>query len=156
MASSNSSHAEGMPQLDFSTFPNQIFWLVVFCVVLFIIVKIFIIPRMEDIFANRRKVIDGSISKAEEIKQRVEEIELQIEKELSEAKAQCNSILQTSNDTIKSQINLALEDSKKATAELIQDAEKRLKVLRDGSDETIKKLSDELVSEIINKVTATK
>ena len=156
MASSNSSHAEGMPQLDFSTFPNQIFWLVVFCVVLFIIVKIFIIPRMEDIFANRRKVIDGSISKAEEIKQRVEEIELQIEKELSEAKAQCNSILQTSNDTIKSQINLALEDSKKATAELIQDAEKRLKVLRDGSDETIKKLSDELVSEIINKVTSTK
>ena len=156
MASNNSSHAEGMPQLDFSTFPNQIFWMVVFCVVLFAIVKIFIIPRMEDIFANRRKVIDGSISKAEEIKQRVEEIELQIERELSEAKAQCNNILQTSNDAIKSQINLALEDSKKATTELIQDAEKRLKVLRDGSDETIKKLSDELVSEIINKVTATK
>ena len=156
MASNNSSHAEGMPQLDFSTFPNQIFWMVVFCVVLFAIVKIFIIPRMEDIFANRRKVIDGSISKAEEIKQRVEEIELQIEKELSEAKAECSNILQNSNDAIKSQINLALEDSKEATAELIQDAEKRLKVLRDGSDETIKKLSDELVSEIINKVTATK
>ena len=156
MASNNSSHAEGMPQLDFSTFPNQIFWMVVFCVVLFAIVKIFIIPRMEDIFANRRKVIDGSISKAEEIKQRVEEIELQIEKELSEAKAECNTILQTSNDAIKSQINLALEDSKKATAELIQDAEKRLKILRDGSDASIKKLSDELVSEIINKVTTTK
>jgi len=156
MASNNSSHAEGMPQLDFSTFPNQIFWLVVFCLVLFAIVKIFIIPRMEDIFANRRKVIDGSISKAEEIKLRVEEIELQIEKELSEAKAECSNILQTSNDAIKSHINLALEDSKKATSELIQDAEKRLKVLRDGSDETIKKLSDELVSEIINKVTATK
>ena len=145
-----------MPQLVFSTFPNQIFWLVVFCVVLFAIVKIFIIPRMEDIFANRRKVIDGSISKAEEIKLRVEEIEKQIEKELSEAKARCNNILQTSNDTIKNQISLALEDSKKATAEIIQDAEKRLKVLRDGSDETIKKLSDELVSEIINKVTDTK
>ena len=156
MASNNSSHAEGMPQLDFSTFPNQIFWMVVFCVVLFAIVKIFIIPRMEDIFANRRKVIDGSISKAEEIKQRVEEIELQIEKELSEAKAECSNILKNSNDAIKSQINVALEDSKEATAELIQDAEKRLKVLRDGSDETIKKLSDELVSEIINKVTATK
>ena len=156
MASSNSSHAEGMPQLDFATFPNQIFWMVVFCIILFTIVKIFIIPRMEDIFANRRKVIDGSISKAEEIKQRVEEIEIQIEKELSEAKAECNNILQASNDAIKNQINLALEDSKKATAELIQEAEKKLKILRDGSDESIKKLSDELVSEIINKVTATK
>ena len=156
MASDSSAHAEGMPQLVFSTFPNQIFWLVVFCVVLFAIVKIFIIPRMEDIFANRRKVIDGSISKAEEIKLRVEEIELQIEKELSEAKAECNNILQTSSDSIKNQIDLALEDSKKATAELIQDAEKRLKTLKDGSEESIKKLSDELVSEIVNKVIATK
>ena len=156
MASNNSSHAEGMPQLDFSTFPNQLFWLVVFCLVLFALVKIFIIPRMEDIFANRRKVIDGNISKAEEIKQRVQEIELQIEKELSEAKEECNNILQASNDSIKGQINLALEDSKRATVELIQDAEKRLKVLRDSSDESIKKLSDELVSEIVNKVTAPK
>ena len=51
---------------------------------------------------------------------------------------------------------MALEDSKKATAELIQDAEKRLKILKDGSEESIKKLSDELVSEIVNKVIATK
>ena len=156
MASNNSSHAEGMPQLDFSTFPNQLFWLVVFCLVLFALVKIFIIPRMEDIFANRRKVIDGNISKAEEIKQRVEEIELQIEKELSEAKEECNSILQASNDSIKSQINLALEDSKRATVDLIQDAEKRMKILRDSSDQSIKKLSNELVSEIVNKITAPK
>ena len=79
MASTSKSSAVGMPQLDFSTFPNQIFWLVVFCVVLFAIVKFFIIPRMEDIFANRRKIIDGNIAKAEEIRLRVSEIEKQIE-----------------------------------------------------------------------------
>ena len=62
MASNSDNSAVGMPQLDFSTFPNQIFWLVVFCVVLFAIVKFFIIPRMEDIFANRRKIIDGNIA----------------------------------------------------------------------------------------------
>ena len=59
MASAPNNGAVGMPQLDFSTFPNQIFWLVIFCVILFAIVKLFIIPRMEDIFANRRKIIDG-------------------------------------------------------------------------------------------------
>ena len=156
MASNSGSHAEGMPQLEFSTFPNQIFWITIFCIVLFALVKIFIIPRMEDIFANRRKVIDGNISKAEEIKNRVEEIEIQIERELIEAKAECNNILQSSNETTNSHVKSALEDSKRATAELIQDAEQRLKVLKDGSDEAIKKLSDELVSEIVNKVTATK
>ena len=156
MASDANSHAVGMPQLDFSTFPNQIFWLVVFLVLLFSIVKLFIIPRMEDIFANRRKVIDGNIAKAEEIKNRVEAIELQIENELSVAKAQCDKILKASNEDIKSQINLALEDSKEATSQLIEGAEKRLKELRDGSEKSIQKLSDELVSEIVKKVTSNK
>ena len=79
MASASNNSSVGMPQLDFSTFPNQIFWLVIFCVILFALVKLFIIPRMEDIFANRRKIIDGNVAKAEEIRLRVSEIEKQIE-----------------------------------------------------------------------------
>jgi F-type H+-transporting ATPase subunit b len=93
MASTSNNDAVGMPQLDFSTFPNQIFWLVVFCVILFAIVKLFIIPRMEDIFANRRKIIDGNIAKAEEIRLRISEIEKHIEEEIARAKAQCDDII---------------------------------------------------------------
>ena len=152
MASNSDSNAVGMPQLDFSTFPNQIFWLVVFCVVLFAIVKFFIIPRMEDIFANRRKIIDGNIAKAEEIRLRVSEIEKQIEEELQKAKSQCDEIMNTSGNNIKEQMALALEDSKIATTQLISEAEGRLKELRDGSEAAIEKISEELASEIISKI----
>ncbi len=152
MASNSDSNAVGMPQLDFSTFPNQIFWLVVFCVVLFAIVKFFIIPRMEDIFANRRKIIDGNIAKAEEIRLRVSEIEKQIEEELQKAKSQCDEIMNTSGNNIKEQMALALEDSKIATTQLINEAEGRLKELRDGSDAAIERISEELASEIISKI----
>ncbi len=152
MASTSDNSAVGMPQLDFSTFPNQIFWLVVFCVVLFAIVKLFIIPRMEDIFANRRKIIDGNIAKAEEIRLRVSEIEKLIEEELQKAKSQCDEIMNTSGNNIKEQMALALEDSKIATAQLINEAEGRLKELRDGSEAAIEKMSEELASEIINRI----
>ena len=152
MASNSDNSAVGMPQLDFSTFPNQIFWLVVFCVVLFAIVKFFIIPRMEDIFANRRKIIDGNIAKAEEIRLRVSEIEKQIEEELQRAKSQCDEIMNTSGNNIKEQMALALEDSKIATTQLISEAEGRLKELRDGSEAAIEKISEELASEIISKI----
>ena len=156
MASNSDSNAVGMPQLDFSTFPNQIFWLVVFCVVLFAIVKVFIIPRMEDIFANRRKIIDGNIAKAEEIRLRVSEIEKQIEEELQKAKSQCDEIMNTSGNNIKEQMALALEDSKIATTQLINEAEGRLKELRDGSEAAIEKISEELASEIISKISGGK
>ena len=152
MASTSNTGAVGMPQLDFSTFPNQIFWLVVFCVILFAIVKLFIIPRMEDIFANRRKIIDGNIAKAEEIRIRVSEIEKQIEEELRKAKAQCDEIMNTSANNIKEQMTAALEDSKTATSQLIKEAEGRLKKLKDGSEDAIEKISEELVNEIINKI----
>ena len=152
MASNSDNSAVGMPQLDFSTFPNQIFWLVVFCVVLFAIVKLFIIPRMEDIFANRRKIIDGNIAKAEEIRLRVSEIEKQIEEELQKAKSQCDEIMNASGHNIKEQMASALEDSKIATAQLISEAEGRLKELRDGSEAAIEKISEDLASEIISKI----
>ena len=156
MASTSDNSAVGMPQLDFSTFPNQIFWLVVFCVVLFAIVKFFIIPRMEDIFANRRKIIDGNIAKAEEIRLRVNEIEKQIEEELQKAKSQCDEIMNTSGNNIKEQMALALEDSKIATTQLINEAEGRLKELRDGSEAAIERISEELASEIISKISGGK
>ena len=152
MASTSNNGAVGMPQLDFSTFPNQIFWLVVFCVVLFAIVKFFIIPRMEDIFANRRKIIDGNIAKAEEIRLRVGEIERQIEEELRKAKSQCDEIMNTSGNNIKEQMTQALEDSKIATSQLLNEAKERLKKLRDGSETAIEKISEELATEIIKKV----
>ena len=152
MASTSTKDAVGMPQLDFSTFPNQIFWLVVFCIVLFAIVKLFIIPRMEDIFANRRKIIDGNIAKAEEIRLRVGEIEKQIEEELKKAKSQCDEIMNISGNNIKEQMAQALEDSKMATSQLINEAEGRLKKLQDGSDTAIEEISEELAIEIIKKI----
>ena len=152
MASTSNNGAVGMPQLDFSTFPNQIFWLVIFCIVLFAIVKFFIIPRMEDIFANRRKIIDGNIAKAEEIRLRVDEIEKKIEEELRNTKSQCDEIINVSRNNIKEQMTLALEDSKIATSQLINEAEGRLKELRDGSETAIEKISEELASEIIKKI----
>ena len=46
-----------MPQLDFSTFPNQIFWLVVTLVVIFLLLKTVALPRIGGILAERKGTI---------------------------------------------------------------------------------------------------
>ena len=78
--------------------------------------------------------------------------EKQIEDELQKAKSQCDEIMNTSGNNIKEQMALALEDSKIATTQLINEAEGRLKELRDGSEAAIEKISEELASEIISKI----
>ncbi|MEC7194991.1 MAG: hypothetical protein VXW39_04690, partial [Pseudomonadota bacterium] len=84
------------------------------------------------------------------------EIEKKIEEELQKAKSQCDEIMNTSGLNIKEQMASALEDSKIATSQLISEAELRLKELRDGSETAIEKISEELASEIIKKITSEK
>ena len=83
-------------------------------------------------------------------------IEKKIEEELQKAKSQCDEIMNTSGLNIKEQMASALEDSKIATSQLINEAELRLKELKAGSETAIEKISEELASEIIKKITSEK
>ncbi len=49
--------APGMPQLDFGHFPNQIFWLVVTLVVIYLILSRVALPRIGSILAQRQGTI---------------------------------------------------------------------------------------------------
>ena len=60
----------GMPQLDFSTFPNQIFWLVVTLVVTFLLLKLVVLPRVAGILAERKGAMASDLAAAEELKQK--------------------------------------------------------------------------------------
>ena len=51
----------GMPQLDFSNFDNQTFWLLVFLFLVFLVIRLLVMPRMEETLTNRRKIIEEDI-----------------------------------------------------------------------------------------------
>ena len=53
-----------MPQLDFHTFPTQIFWLVVSFVLLYLLMRVVALPRIEKIVEERRRRLDEDLEKA--------------------------------------------------------------------------------------------
>ena len=67
--------APGMPQLDISTFPNQIFWLVVTLVAIYLILSRVALPRIGAILAERQGVITSDIAAAEDLKAKAVEAE---------------------------------------------------------------------------------
>ena len=85
-SSSENSSSVGMPQLDFSNFDNQVFWLVIFLVSSFLVIRILVMPRMEETLTNRRKIIEEDIQEAEEFKDRAIEIEKNLNSEIDNAK----------------------------------------------------------------------
>ena len=58
----------GMPQLDFSTFPNQIFWLLITLVVIYLLLSRVALPRIGGILAERAGTITNDLAAAEDLK----------------------------------------------------------------------------------------
>jgi len=87
-AAGHAAEAVGMPQLDFSTFPNQIFWLVVALVAIYYILTKIALPRIEGILADRHAAISNDVAAAEELKAKVRDAEAAYEKALADARAE--------------------------------------------------------------------
>ena len=86
------AEAPGMPQLDFTTFPNQMFWLVVTLVIIYLVLARVALPRIAGILADRAGTISGDIAAAEELKQRAVEAEEAYLKALAEARVQAGEL----------------------------------------------------------------
>ena len=64
-----SEHAVGMPQLDISTFSNQIFWLVITLVIIYLVLSKIALPRIASVLSDRQMTISNDLAKAEDLKQ---------------------------------------------------------------------------------------
>ncbi|HDR27259.1 MAG TPA: F0F1 ATP synthase subunit B', partial [Rhodovulum sp.] len=71
----NAAEPVGMPQLDFATFPNQIFWLVVTLVVIYFVLSRIALPRIAAVLAERQGTISNDIIAADELKLKAQEAE---------------------------------------------------------------------------------
>ena len=69
---SAAAHAEGIPQMDPTWFPNQVLWLAVSFVLLYLLVSKSIAPSVESVLVTREKAIADAIAEAETAKREAE------------------------------------------------------------------------------------
>jgi len=81
-----------MPQLDLSTFPTQLFWLIVSFGLLYLILWRFVLPQVGEVRTSRQIKIGSDLDRAEELKREAESIQAAYEKALAEATAEAQSV----------------------------------------------------------------
>jgi len=109
--------APGLPQLDFSTFGNQIFWLVVTLVVIYLILSRVALPRIAGVLAERSGTISNDIAAAEELKAKAVAAEEAYNQALSDARAEAAKIVASTKADMKAELDAAIA---KADAEISQ------------------------------------
>ncbi|MXQ09470.1 F0F1 ATP synthase subunit B' [Alphaproteobacteria bacterium GH1-50] len=125
--------ASGLPQLDFSTFPNQIFWLVVTLIVIYLILSRVALPRIASVLAERQGAITNDIAAAEELKQKAAEAEAAYEKALADARAEAGRIAAEAKAEMQAEVDAAVQKADAEIAARTAEGEARIAEIRDGA-----------------------
>ena len=82
----------GLPQLDTSTFPTQLTWLVITFIMLYLAMRQVALPRIADVLEARRNRIDGDLDHAATLKEEAEAALAAYEETVAESMAKAHDV----------------------------------------------------------------
>jgi F-type H+-transporting ATPase subunit b len=144
------------PPLDSSTFPSQLFWLVIFFAALYLLMSRFILPRLGAILGARKSTIDGDLSRAQVLKDETEAAVKAYEKALADARANANAIAQDTRARVTAEIDGEQEAHDATLGKKIKDAEAKIAKLKATALASVEDIAAESAAEIVTALTGTK
>ena len=144
--------APGMPQLDFSPWGNQIFWLIVTLVVIYLILSRVALPRISAVLAERAGTITNDIAAAEDLKRKAEEAEAAYEKALADARIEANRIVAETRAEIQADLDKATAKADAEIAAKAAEGEKAIAEIRANALENIEVVAKDAAAAVVSSL----
>lgn len=141
--------APGMPQLDFSTWGNQIFWLVLALIAIYLILSRVALPRIGAVLAERSGTITNDLAAAEDLKAKAVEAEEAYNKALVDARAEAHAIVEAAKAEIKADLDVAIDKADAEISAKTAESEKAIAEIRAGALENVKVVAQDAAQEIV-------
>jgi F-type H+-transporting ATPase subunit b len=148
-AAKQAGEAVGMPQLDFSTFPNQIFWLSVALLVTYLVLSRLALPRIASVLSERQGTITSDISAAEDLKRKAEDAEAAYNQALADARAEANRIVAEARAEIQQDLDAAIAAADAEIAAKSAESEKAIAEIRKGALDSIRTVATDTAKEVV-------
>jgi F-type H+-transporting ATPase subunit b len=139
----------GMPQLDFSTWGNQIVWLVLALIAIYLILSRVALPRIGSILAERQGTISNDIAAAEDLRNKAQDAEAAYDKALVDARAEAQRISAQTKADIQSDLDIANAKADADIAAKAAESEKAIADIRAGALESVKDVANDTAKEIV-------
>lgn len=144
-----SGSAIGMPQLCFDWFPNQMFWLVVTLVVIFLVLSRVALPEIGGILAERAGTITNDIAAAEDLKAKAVEAEEAYNKALADARSEAQRIVAEAKAEIQADLDVAIARADDEISEKSAESEQAIAEIRAGALDSVKEVAADTAKEIV-------
>lgn len=149
-AHGGAEHAVGMPQLDFSTWPNQIFWLTVTLVVIYLVLSRVALPRIGAVLAERKGTIANDLAAAEELKLKAVAAEKAYNDALVTARTEAAKIVAAAKADIQKDLDAATAKADVEIAAKADESEKTIGEIRAGAVAAITEVARDTAHELVS------
>ena len=145
----HAASAPGMPQLDITTFGNQIFWLLVVLGVIYWVLSRVALPRIGGVISDRQGAITGDLMAAEEFKQKAKDAEAAYDKALADARAEANKIVAANKAEIQKELDAAIAHADAEIAARATESEKRIGQIRASAVEDARTVARDVTEALV-------
>ena len=151
-ADGHHAEVEGLPQLDFSTYTSQIFWMFVAFIILYVFFAKKTLPEISGTVENRREKVEGDLDSAQELKEKAEQVQGEYEDALKEAREKASKLFTKAEDDIKADSNAKLEAFKDRSNKLTQSTEKKLNKAKEAALDDTQSVAAEIATIAAEKI----
>jgi F-type H+-transporting ATPase subunit b len=156
-----STTAEGgqsgtFPPMDTSTFPSQIFWLVIFFGLLYLLMSRLALPKMAAVLDTRHRTIEGDLAKATAAKDETEAALQAYEKALAEARGKAHGIAAETRIKMNAEMDAERAALEKTLSAKAADAEAKISTAKSKAMQDVDTVAAETAAEIVAELTGHK
>jgi F-type H+-transporting ATPase subunit b len=146
----------GFPPMDAHTFPSQIFWLVIFFGLLYLLMSKVALPKMAAVLDKRHKAIEGDLAKASALKHETEAAIQHYEKSLADARANAQGIATETRAKIADEIETERSALEKTLSSKLAEADSRISATKAKAMQDVHEVAAETAAEIVSELTGHK
>ncbi len=148
-------HGRGFPPFDSHTFASQLLWLAISFVALYLLMSKLALPRIGEIFEERRKRVAGDLAQAERLKGESDAAIAAYEKALADARRRAQELA----NEARQQQAAAAEARRKVLDEQnsarIAEAEKAIAVTKRAAMTNVRSIAAEAAAAIVERLIGT-
>ncbi len=146
----------GFPPFDHTTFPSQIFWLVVTFAFLFTVVWRLAGPRINGAITSRRGAINGAIAEASKAREEAEAAQAGYESALGAARSRANALAEETRTGLNAEIAKAKAEADADAAQAMAAADARINATRDTAKAAVGVAARDAAIAIVERLTGDK
>ncbi|HCP19213.1 MAG: hypothetical protein CBC12_11610 [Candidatus Puniceispirillum sp. TMED52] len=155
-ASEKGEASGGLPQLDFTTWPTQIFWLIVSFMLAYLLMWRVVVPRIGSVLEERHNRIEDDLRRARQASEDAEKARVTFEDMLANARNEASDKTRQATESIMNKMDRKMETANANLAKKMAAAEADIANAKNAALKDVSEIAATSAIDVVRQLTGMK